>query len=130
MNLIAHRTHPFCHRYTANLAAHLTTTVSGHKYESVKDLRRDGIPVYIHDSLFIRRTIQKSFPDVYRDIVAHSWFMCDVLDDGPDLLAGGNAVYGYVFDLKILMAQNCSLGMEIFDYVGTQPSGFAMRKVV
>ena len=109
------------------MAAHLTTTVSGREYDSIEDLRRDGIPVYIPDSLFLRRSIQKCFPDVYRDIVAHSWFMRHI-DDAPDLLAGGNAVYGIVFDLKILMARNCSLGLDIFHYVGTLPSGFAMRK--
>ena len=109
------------------MAAHLTTTVSGREYDSIEDLRRDGIPVYIPDSLFLRRSFQKCFPDVYRDIVAHSWFMRHI-DDAPDLLAGGNAVYGIVFDLKILMARNCSLGLDIFHYVGSLPSGFAMRK--
>ena len=111
------------------MAAHLTTTVNGREYDSLEDLRRDGIPVYISDSHYPRRSIQKCFPDVYRDIEANSWFMRHI-DDAPDLLAGGNAVYGFVFDLKRLVAGNCSLfaGVDIFHYVGTLPSGFAMRK--
>ena len=114
-------------RYTANLAAHLTVTLRGRDYDSLEDLRREGIPVYIADSLFHRRMIQKTFPIIYQDIVAHSWFWRH-RDEILGLLERGNAVYGFVFELQRIISHNCSLGVEIFHYVGTEHSGFAMTK--
>ena len=54
-------------RYTANLAAHLTTTFASIEYQSIKHLLNSGIPIYIKDD-FLARLVTNDKNDHSQDL--------------------------------------------------------------
>ena len=92
------------------------------------DLRRNGVPIYIHkDDFFTNRIFKTRFPKIYEDIEANGWFW-ESKSDVFRHLEEGNAVYARSDTIEMASRLNCSLRARVVAHIASRQQGFAMRK--
>ena len=109
------------------MAAHLTTTLSTHDYDSIDDLRHHGIPLYIKDSYFSRRLFKTRFKKVYEEIETNKWFW-EKDDDILRHLEANHAVFAKIDAIQRVLKKHCNLTVKTLEPMGLRQTGFAMRK--
>ena len=117
----------FLCRYTANLAAHLTTKIPTAEFESIEDLRRLNIPLYLYGSHHYKQFFNRVHSEDFKQINKNGQFWYNATEI-PYHLQKGRAIFGTESIFDRVRQRNCSQMFRTFGQTGVVQKAFAMRK--